>query len=790
MSTRRKGILALFALALITFGPTLSGEFTNWDDPKLVRDNPAIRSLSPAALLPAFVPRAGETYQPLRVVSYAIDYTVWSHSPFGYRLGNLLLHALAAALLFLAFRQAIPRLIPSAERVALAAWIAAALFCLHPVNVEAVAWISSRKYGLLAVFAFSAWLAALSGKHRRAGGFCLAAALSSPFGIMVPGLLLVGDWASEHASSWRERLFRNVWALAVSMVMAPVLFRALILGDAAESTAVQGGSLLVRALTMIGTIPAYAINLGAPFWLSPRYPRVPIESPASAAFLVGAVCLVGAIIWALRSSQSGKRFPAFVCLWLAVALAPVSNLIAISTAMADRYLYLTAVPIWLIAGVALARVRDRTLRIMATSAVLLVCLGVAAQQARTWRSSVTLWQDALEAHPENVIALTNLGRALEDRRDYVEAEALFLKAVALQPQQPGIHSALAHVCLAMHRLQAAETHARAALALDPQFFPAQVNLCHAPARQGRPNEAIGLARGIFEQHGGGENWVLLGRIAQMNGDAETMRMAFERALELEPQNVQALNGCAMALLERKQLTPARELLAKAASIRADDPYVLACQGALALAEQNPRLAIDLLYAAIERGATDIATQGALAQALAAAGENEKAQVVTRSLTKQYPHAALPWLLTVNLGGADAAALTTAARQLDALFDAGQRMSPLLTTLGQLHLQHGRAERAVEILGEAARRTPDRPAAHNNLGKALARSGDSNGAVESFNEAIRLDPQYAGGHFNLGVVLVRLGKRQLGLQHLDRAVELAPSNSAFAAALAKIRESAK
>ncbi|HAR67603.1 MAG TPA: hypothetical protein DCR55_15545, partial [Lentisphaeria bacterium] len=167
MSTRRKGILALFALALITFGPTLSGEFTNWDDPKLVRDNPAIRSLSPAALLPAFVPRAGETYQPLRVVSYAIDYTVWSHSPFGYRLGNLLLHALAAALLFLAFRQAIPRLIPSAERVALAAWIAAALFCLHPVNVEAVAWISSRKYGLLAVFAFSAWLAALSGKHRR-----------------------------------------------------------------------------------------------------------------------------------------------------------------------------------------------------------------------------------------------------------------------------------------------------------------------------------------------------------------------------------------------------------------------------------------------------------------------------------------------------------------------------------------------------------------------------------------------------------------------------------------------
>ncbi len=190
------------------------------------------------------------------------------------------------------------------------------------------------------------------------------------------------------------------------------------------------------------------------------------------------------------------------------------------------------------------------------------------------------------------------------------------------------------------------------------------------------------------------------------------------------------------------------------------------------------------------GATDIATQGALAQALAAAGENEKAQVVTRSLTKQYPHAALPWLLTVNLGGADAAALTTAARQLDALFDAGQRMSPLLTTLGQLHLQHGRAERAVEILGEAARRTPDRPAAHNNLGKALARSGDSNGAVESFNEAIRLDPQYAGGHFNLGVVLVRLGKRQLGLQHLDRAVELAPSNSAFAAALAKIRESAK
>ncbi len=93
-------IVAILLLTLIVYGNSLNNDFTNWDDPGLVIDNTAITSLSLENILHLFTPRAGHTYQPVRVLSYAIDYHFWQLDPFGYHLGNTLLHLFAAVILY------------------------------------------------------------------------------------------------------------------------------------------------------------------------------------------------------------------------------------------------------------------------------------------------------------------------------------------------------------------------------------------------------------------------------------------------------------------------------------------------------------------------------------------------------------------------------------------------------------------------------------------------------------------------------------------------------------------
>ncbi|MFT5130719.1 MAG: hypothetical protein ACI8W8_004350, partial [Rhodothermales bacterium] len=124
--------VAIFAITLLVYAKALSHDFINLDDPRLIRHNPAIESLSPGSVIAMFVPHRGQTFQPMRVLSYAVDRAIFGEGPFGFHLCNVLLHASAAVLLFLVLRALkIPRS---------PAFTAALLWAVHPVNVEAVAW--------------------------------------------------------------------------------------------------------------------------------------------------------------------------------------------------------------------------------------------------------------------------------------------------------------------------------------------------------------------------------------------------------------------------------------------------------------------------------------------------------------------------------------------------------------------------------------------------------------------------------------------------------------------------
>ena len=149
-------VSCVLLLIILVYANSLQNDFTNWDDRSLVVEDPAIRSLSFGNLLEMFTPQPGKTYQPVRVLSYAIDYHFWKLNPVGYHLGNTILHGLSAILLYLLLTGVLNQIRGEDEAGSnrMISFITALLFTVHPINVEAVAWIASRKYGLLSFFIF------------------------------------------------------------------------------------------------------------------------------------------------------------------------------------------------------------------------------------------------------------------------------------------------------------------------------------------------------------------------------------------------------------------------------------------------------------------------------------------------------------------------------------------------------------------------------------------------------------------------------------------------------------
>lgn len=451
-------VLALaFVLGFTVYAPSHTGAFTNWDDNKLVLENTSVYSLSASNILDIFTPRPGTTYQPLRVLSYAVNWALHGDSPLGYHLLNVLLHVLATVVLYLFILALLERRRGKQAQNSLTALLVALLFLLHPVNVESVAWISSRKYGLLALFTFaSLWLYQLA-HMRDSQRFLLvslacawAAVLSSPFGVTIPPLLALTDGycqSRDYAKALLGRLPTYAGFCSVGLAVIPLLLNVRQSGDIAEIAKAHHENQLTTLLSTINGVADYATNLVAPFWLNCRYPNEIVFAINGSIVLVilgSLAALIGSILAARRGFPLG-----LFCLgWIGVTWGPIAQLVPTSTIVADRYLYLTGVGLFLFVATA----SERFLARYSWSRALVLALLLAAslltfERAKVWRSSVDLWADSVAKSPLNYLALNSYGQALRkvDRLD--EAEKQFWEAVKVAPDYGRAHHSLGDVLL-------------------------------------------------------------------------------------------------------------------------------------------------------------------------------------------------------------------------------------------------------------------------------------------------------------------------------------------------------
>ena len=620
--------LVPLTVALATFGtffPTLLNDFVNWDDDRILYDNPYYRGLGWAQLKWMFSTVLMGHYQPLTWLSFALDYQLWGMAPFGYHLTSLLLHTANAVLFYWLSRHLLGKAIGTPaqkdqRRLDLSAGLSALLFAIHPLRVESVAWATERRDVLSGLFYFLTLYCYLraaedshtTGRRRWLGSAIFAyllSLLSKATAITLPVVLLVLDVyplkrLSGSPSTWFKRDSR-----AVLYEKLPFLILAVGFAIAALFAQQVTGALkpleqfdVVSRLLQAGF--AYLFYLGKTLWpvsLAPIY-ELPIETDRWLWVFVLSLSATAGLTIALFSLK--RRWPMLFACWLyyLVVLAPVTGVAQSGPQLvADRYSYLACLgwPMLLAAGFfrwdSGRPVHLSVHRQFALAAVLLVVvsLGVLTwRQTTVWRTPISLWQHGTAAEPLSSIAHYNLGRAYERENNPTLAMESYRRAIAV----------------------------------NDGYSKAHFNLARLLALNGRDEEAMAHYRRVIEirpDHADAHND--LGFLLMMKGQDAAALAEFRTAIEVSPDHHQALYNLAELLAKHGDLKGATANYEQAARFNPNEAaiqvrlaIVLARQGQLESATSHFRRAVELRPA-------DAEVQLLLARSLAAQGKHEEAE---------------------------------------------------------------------------------------------------------------------------------------------------------------------
>jgi len=514
----------VLAAALVPFLPGLNGQFLDWDDDLNFLTNPNFRGLGWSNLRWMFTTTLTGHWIPLTWITLGLNFTLGGMNPWGYHLGNMLLHAGNSVLLYFVARRLLASAGAAAGGAALSAGgvLTALLFALHPLRVESVVWITERRdvqgafFFLLAVLEYLR--AVEGGRDGRLAPFWrglsiaafAAALLSKASTMMLPAALLVLDVypLRRLASGWRrlvrEKIPYFVMAAAALVVAWIAVQRETRVSDLAEY-GVAG-----RVALVFYSVFFYPWKWIWPSGLSPMYEAPERVDPLAPRFLVAivAVLLVTAALVALR-----RRWPAGLAAWAysALMILPVSGALHAGYQLTqDRWSYWSGMGFALVVGGGLARLLDLRSRgrvsaviprsAMAVAAVLVLLLGALTwEQSKVWRDTETLWRRAASADPSCMVCQNNLGNLLLDQDRLAEAETAFRAAVTARPDSAGPRNNLGAVLVRLRRYDEAAAQFQQAIKLAPDRIGGMLNLGLLYVVQGKFAEAIPVLRQVLAQ---------------------------------------------------------------------------------------------------------------------------------------------------------------------------------------------------------------------------------------------------------------------------------------------------
>jgi tetratricopeptide (TPR) repeat protein len=691
--TNRRAVavcLALAALGLIAWWPVTANSFINYDDPDYITKNPFVsQGLTLDGLIEAFKFHSAN-WHPLTWLSHMLDVTLFGQEAGWHHLVSALLHTVNGLLLFALLHSLTGSLWQSA--------LVAALFTLHPLRVESVAWAAERKDVLSVCF----WLLTMCAyvRHARQPSpqrmalvcfLYLLGIMAKPMVVTLPfALLLLDFWPLRRMPlppgksladwpAWRRSLAPLVLEKMPLFILS-ALACVVTLFAQKSGNAIQSLDKIPLTLRTGNAIHSVARYLGKLFWpdnLSIYYPMPDALSWPPVLFSLAVIAFIS--YFAVRRLATAPWL-AFGWCWFLGTLFPVIGLVQVGTqAFADRYTYIPSIGffvavVWSVSEFTAKWPRRAWFAWVGGVALLVTCLSATWKTIPNWRDSETLFSQALPKNYQNVVVTMILGNAYFEAGKLDEAIEQYVAALKIRPRYAEAHFNWGNVLGRRQQWPEAIQHYEEAIQINPGHVDARLNLANALAESGRSPEAIALLNALLKQHPkeyrAHNN---LGNALAAQGQWAEAIEHFKQALKLHPANVETLNNWGNALADQGNLQAAEGLYLEAMKRNPSDA--------------RTRNELGRLYAELNR----------LPEAI-----------------KQYSEAL--------------------------------RLNPAFV---EAHLNYGLAlavdrqfEAAAAHFKEALRLRPNSAEAHNNLGYILTEEGKARSAAAHYAEAVRLKPTLA------------------------------------------------
>ena len=783
-------VLILGVLVGVSYFPALLGGFV-WDD-VIFAEEPVIHRWSGLWRIwfsPADIKKEGH-YWPIVYTTFWLEHKLWGLAPLGYHLVNLLLHWVNSLLVWRLLRRlAVP-----------GAWAVAAVFAVHPLHVESVAWIIERKDLLSALFYLTAaltWIRFVEGPGWGRYGLALAlftaGLLSKSVVVTFPAALLIWHW-------WqRERVTStDLFRLAPFFVVGLAVTLADLSFYTSREPLSLGYSLIERVLIASRALWFYVGKLLWPTDLAVIYPLWEIRAgdPLAWAYLAAAVA-VAVLLW-LGRHRAG-RGPLAGVLFYAVTLSPVLGFVDYGymqfALVADRFQYLAGIGVMaiLIGGGAYAAGRLPNPARMTANGLLAAALALLGTltwiQARIYRNEVSFFSYIASHNPAARDVYLNLGSALFESDRFEEALAASRLAVKHRPDSAGALSNVGRGLLKLGQIDEAEQHLRRALKIDPRSTTARQNLAEILRKTKRYGDALEAYRAVLRKD---PEYTLayagMGTaLFEMKRYDEAVA-AMKKALSLNPGRAVAvsLNLFAGRALEAQgRLDAAEEHFLGAAELDPRNPTPLVDLADLRMAQQRFEEA-DGHMRRVRELSRNPAILHAMAEALRLRGRRDKAMESYRAALEldadfAPAHAGLGIALFQSDRHAEAIkAMARALRLQPDLMARALRLQPDLPVASALHVFMGRAyqslersEAALQSYERAVEIDPRNTEALDRLAMTHFGRKRYEAALGLYRRLAEIAPSGAQTHANLAATLYHLGRPAEALRSFEQALSLDP-----------------
>jgi len=567
--------LILVLAVILTYSPVWRAGYV-WDDEGLVTTNPCI--VGPLGLKEIWTTSAADIC-PLVLTTFWVEHALWGLVPLPYHLVNILLHAACAVMLWQVLR----------SLQVSGAWLGAALWALHPVQVESVAWITEMKntesglFFLLSIFFFVSWLRArdLDGQSRWDWNYGLTlifaalAMASKSSTVILPVVLCLCAWWMEGRWQWR-----NVARVAPIFLMS-IAACVLSIWTQSLNLAIDPDPQWVR------TWPERLVTAGDAVWFYPGkllwphplmtvYPRWQIDAGQWFSYLpLLAVIVVLFILWLKRATWARSCFlvVAYFLLALLPALGLVDNTIFQFSLVFDHFQYLASMGPLMLVGAAMTRWADfiipgRSWLQSSLCGGLLLVLGILSwQHSWAYENEETLWTDTLAKNPDSCPVHNNLGIAFLQKGRVDEAIEQCQKALKIKPDYAQAHYNLGNALVQKGQVDEAIAQFQKALKINPNYAQAHYNIGHALLQKGQVSEAIARfqkALKIKPNYADAHN--NFGEALLQKGQVDEAIAQFQKALGINPHDAKAVSNLGAALAQKGALDEAIEQYQKALKI--------------------------------------------------------------------------------------------------------------------------------------------------------------------------------------------------------------------------------